>query len=62
MTNEERKKIEANFAEIRAELDSSEGQAKAQVRVRREFRKEVDAHRAFLARSRERAFTRMVYR
>ncbi|MFA5186147.1 MAG: hypothetical protein WC551_06680 [Patescibacteria group bacterium] len=62
MEEENRKRVEDEFERIRAELDSPEGQAKAEVRVRAELRKAAEEHRAFLARSRANARNRVIYR
>jgi len=62
MDAEQRKRIEEEFYRIRAELDSPEGQAKAEVEVRKELRKAADEHAAFLARSKARAHTRVIWR
>lgn len=60
MTEEEKKAIEAEFNRIRKELDSEEGQRKAQVRLMEEIKRHAKAHADFLARSKERSFTRVV--
>ncbi|MDQ7815299.1 MAG: hypothetical protein RDU25_05870 [Patescibacteria group bacterium] len=59
---ETKKKIQAEFDRIRAELDTPEGQERAEAETRRQIRKAAEEHRAFLARSKARAHTRKVYR
>lgn len=59
MTDEE-EKLKEEFERLRKELDSTEGQAKAQVEVRKHIHEEADKHAKFLARSRERGFKRVV--
>ncbi len=54
--------IQAEFERIRAELDSPEGQERAEAETRRQLRKAAEEHRAFLARSKARAHTRKIYR
>ncbi len=62
MDEETKTKIQAEFDRIRAELDSPEGQERAEAVTRQQLRKAAEEHHAFLARSKARAHTRVIYR
>lgn len=62
LDEEDKAKIQAEFNRIREELDSPEGQRRSLARVMPEILKAAREHRAFLARSKARAHTRVIYR
>ena len=59
---EHRRKIEEEFACISQRLDSPEGRIEAEAQVREELSAAREEHRRFLAKSRERGCSRVVYR
>jgi hypothetical protein len=58
--DDERKRLEAEFARLSRELDSPEGVAQTDARVRKALESEMREHELFLAQSREVANKRTV--